>query len=189
MPAREHDGQKLKAGGGNQTPNDRSPQAGHVPGASEAANAGEVDADRDREPLRGLQGAAEPHVDGLAILLQPGGVAGRRRIAVQDLGGAGEYDDVVAVGVEVERDQRLPADVREPPGLRLTVGQQTVAAVPQEPDRVRLRGTVTPGGRQPDRGLAGEPPTDAFAVGGGPIKESPRLSRADPERALEQIRR
>lgn len=76
--------------------------------------------------------------------LQPGGVAGRRRIAVQDLGGAGEYDDVVAaVGVEVERDQRLPADVREPPGLCLTVGQQAVAAVPQDPDRVRLRGTVT----------------------------------------------
>ena len=30
--------------------------------------------------------------------------------------------------------------------------------------RIRLRGTVTPDGRQPDRHLAGEPPADALAV-------------------------
>src|SRR6266702_478100 len=55
----------------------------------------------------------------------------------------------------------------------LTVGQQSVAAVPEEPDRVRLRGTVTPDGRQPDRHLVGEPPADAFAVGGGLIRDHP----------------
>ena len=37
-----------------------------MPGASEAADPGEVDADRDREPPRELHGAAEPRLDGLA---------------------------------------------------------------------------------------------------------------------------
>ena len=36
---------------------------------------------------------------------------------------------------------------------------------------VRLRGTVTAGGRLPDRHLAGEPPADALAVGGGPFRD------------------
>ena len=68
------------------------------------------------------------------------GLPGHRRVVVQDRSGAGEDDDVGAVvAVEVERDPRLPPDVREPPGVRLTVGQQAVAAVPEEPDRVRLR--------------------------------------------------
>jgi hypothetical protein len=35
---------------------------------------------------------------------------------------------------------------------------------PRGPDRVRLRGAVTPDGRQRDRHLAGEPPADALAV-------------------------
>jgi hypothetical protein len=55
-----------------------------------------VDAERDREPLRELRGATEPRADGLAILLQPSGVVRHRRVFVEDLGGAGEYDDVVA---------------------------------------------------------------------------------------------
>src|SRR5580700_6620227 len=51
------------------------------------ADAREVDADRNREPLREFLGATEPRPDGLAVLLQPGGVVGYRRIVVQDLRG------------------------------------------------------------------------------------------------------
>jgi hypothetical protein len=46
---------------------------------SEAADAGEVDADRDGEPFRELRRAAEPRIDGRAVLLQPREVAGHRR--------------------------------------------------------------------------------------------------------------
>jgi len=51
------------------------------------------------------------------------------------------------------------------PGRRTSprTSPRAVAAVPEQPGRVRLRGTVTPGGRQPDRHLAGEPPADALA--------------------------
>src|SRR5258708_13656336 len=111
---------------------------GQVSGTSEAANAGEVDADRDRVRLREFHGGTGPRVDVFAVLLQPRGVVRHRRVVVQDLGGAGEYDDVaaaaVAVAVEVQRDQRLPPDVREPFGLRPVVGQQAVAAVPEKPE-------------------------------------------------------
>lgn len=126
-------------------------RAGHVSGTSVAANAGEVDADRDRVRLREFRGVTEPRADLLAVLLQPRRVVRHRRVVVQDLGGAGEYDDVAAaaVAVEVERDQRLSPDVREPFGLRPVVGQQAVAAVPEKPDRVRLRDAVTPDRRQP----------------------------------------
>src|SRR5258707_7824608 len=124
---------------------------GQVSGTSEAANAGEVDADRDRVRLREFHGVTEPRVDVLAVLLQPRGVLRHRRVVVQGLGGAGEYDDVAAaaIAVEVERDQRLSPDVREPFGLRLVVGQQTVAAVPEKPHPGRLRDTVTPHGPLP----------------------------------------
>ena len=54
---------------------------------------------------------------------------------------------------------------------------------------VRLRGTVTAGGRLPDRHLAGEPPADALAVGGGPVQGSLRSSRAEPTHVLKQIHR
>src|SRR5258708_26707089 len=122
---------------------------GQVAGTSEGANAGEVDAERDRVRLREFHGVTEPRVDVLAVLLQPRGVVRHRRVVVQDLSGAGEYDDVAAaaVAVEVQRDQWLPPDVREPFGLRPVVGQQAVAAVPEKPDQVRLRDTVTPDGR------------------------------------------
>ena len=46
-------------------------RVGYVSGESEAADAGEVDADWDREPLREFRGATKPRVDGVAILLQP----------------------------------------------------------------------------------------------------------------------
>jgi hypothetical protein len=44
---------------GNRGVHDR-PRAGHVPGASEAADAGETDADRDGEPLRELHRRLSP---------------------------------------------------------------------------------------------------------------------------------
>ena len=102
----------------------------------EAADAGEADTDRDGEPLSELRGAAEPRVDGLAVLLEPRGIVGRRRIVVQDLGGTGEDDDVIAaVAVEVKGDPRLAPDVSQPPGACLAVDQQGVAAVSEEPDK------------------------------------------------------
>jgi hypothetical protein len=63
---------------------------------------GEVDADRDGERLCEFRGVTEPRIDGLAGLLQRGRVAGHRRVVGQDLGGAGEYDDVAAAAVAVE---------------------------------------------------------------------------------------
>jgi hypothetical protein len=93
--------------------------SGHVSGASEAADAGEVDANRDRARLREVHGVAEARVDGPAEPHQPRSVVGHCQVADQDFDGAGEYDDAVAaVALEVERDQRLAPDVREPPGLR-----------------------------------------------------------------------
>jgi hypothetical protein len=44
---------------GNRGVHDR-PRAGHVPGASEVADAGEADADRDGEPLRELHRRLPP---------------------------------------------------------------------------------------------------------------------------------
>lgn len=119
------------------------------------------------EYIREFHGVTEPCVDLLAVLLHPRAVVRHGRVVVEDLGGAGEHDDAAAaaVAVEVERDPRLPPDVREPLCLRPVLVQQAVAAVPEKPDRVRLRGAVTPDGRQPDRQLVGEAPADAFAVG------------------------
>src|SRR5258708_37266143 len=121
---------------------------GQVSGTSEAANAGEVDADRDRVRLREFHGVTEPRVEVLAVRLQPRGVVRHRRVVVQDLGGAGEYDDVAAaaVAVEVQRDQRLSPEVWGPFGLPPGGSQQAVAAVPEKPDQVRLRGAGPPDG-------------------------------------------
>src|SRR5258708_39481748 len=55
-------------------------RAGQVPGTSEAANAGEVDADRDRVRPREFHGVTEPRVDVRAVLPPPRGVVTHRRV-------------------------------------------------------------------------------------------------------------